>query len=197
MALNHVTQKRLRLNWWEIWPTSQAKSEKDLASSICGAKEKHCLIEVCKTTTQRTRENLMEYLTLKQEVRPSCTYTPCLHISLRHCCCTFINSQQSIGRAKPLELFTAISIRHVKWHKHCRACPPSNATFAWHYIFQNAEKFIMPEGASRWAGEGGDTSHRADDSGSPEKLGPLSSYGLQKAGTHNLGLCCRVYCWRS
>lgn len=40
-------------------------------------------------------------------------------------------------------------------------------------IVQNAEKFIVPAGALRWAGEGGDTSpdsHRADDSASPEKL---------------------------
>lgn len=31
--------------------------------------------------------------------------------------------------------------------------------------------------------------HWADGSASPEKLGPLSSSGLQKASTHNLRLC--------
>lgn len=39
MALNHITKKRLHLNWWEIWPTSQTKTQKGSASSICGAKE--------------------------------------------------------------------------------------------------------------------------------------------------------------
>lgn len=40
MALHHITKKRLHLNWWEIWPTSQAKTQKGWSSSICEAKEK-------------------------------------------------------------------------------------------------------------------------------------------------------------
>lgn len=40
MALNHITKKRLHLNWWDIWLTSQAKTQKGWSSSIYEAKEK-------------------------------------------------------------------------------------------------------------------------------------------------------------
>lgn len=39
MALNHVTEKGLPLNLWEIWLASELKTHKGSVSSISGATE--------------------------------------------------------------------------------------------------------------------------------------------------------------
>lgn len=121
-------------------------------------------------------------------------YAPCLHISLKHCCCTFINSWQSIGQAKPLELFTAISICHIS---------DTNTVELVHLPTLLLHGTVFKSWEVHYASRCLEVSRRrrtynkphcrkTDDSASPEKLGPLSNYLLQKAGTHNPGLCCSI-----
>lgn len=110
--------------------------------------------------------------------------TPHLHISPWCCCCISINSQQRTGKAKPLGPLTAVLITlwifSIFQHHLCTAL---DFLKCW-YTHCASGCFDVDRRGKRYKSH----HHRADDLASPEKLGLWSSYSLQKADTHTLGL---------
>lgn len=119
-----------------------------------------------------------------------------------HLVCLFhetllLSPQQSAGKAKPLELVTAVvSCTILTTQTLSSLSNPPSARPALSRMLRSSLCQQVPWGGQEREGIRAPQSQGRRFSIS-WKTSALSSSGLQKASTHHPGLWCRVYCWQS